>query len=102
MQKVYCLYKLKPDVQWEDYLEWSRDVDQAITREQRGVQRFNVYRMQGTRGGAAPWDVVEDIDVDSWDAWQECLARPEMADVVKGFREMADPDTAVTIYGGQI
>ncbi|ALG10629.1 hypothetical protein [Kibdelosporangium phytohabitans] len=102
MQKVYCLYKLKPGVTAEQYIEWSKGVDQAITRQQPCVHQFRVYRFEGRRGGEAPWDVIEDIDVDSWEAWEKCLTTPEMADVVKGFREMADRESAVTVFGSEI
>ncbi|TDD86374.1 hypothetical protein E1298_17495 [Actinomadura rubrisoli] len=102
VQKVYCLYKLKPGVTAEEYIEWSKTVDQAITRKQPCVHRFRVLQLAGSRGGASPWDIVEDIEVESWDAWEQCLTTPEMADVVAGFRRMADRESAVTVFGSEI
>ncbi|MBB5956972.1 hypothetical protein FHS29_003565 [Saccharothrix tamanrassetensis] len=102
VQKVYCLYKLKPGVSADEYVEWSKTVDQAITSRQDCVHRFRVFELAGSRAGASPWDVVEDIEVESWDAWQACLATPEMAEVVEGFRRMADRDSAVTVFGDEI
>ncbi|WP_242907760.1 hypothetical protein [Actinomadura terrae] len=102
MQKVYCLYKLKPGVTAEEYVEWSRTVDQAITRQQPCVHRFRVLQLGGSRGGASPWDIVEDIEVESWEAWEQCLTTPEMAEVVAGFRRMADRESAVTVFGSEI
>ncbi|RKT56130.1 hypothetical protein [Saccharothrix australiensis] len=102
MQKVYCLYKLKPGVSADEYVAWSKTVDQAITSRQECVRRFRVVKLEGSRTGAAPWDVVEDIEVESWDAWQDCLAQPAMAEVVEGFRRMADRDSAVTVFGAEI
>lgn len=102
MQKVYCMYKLKPGVTAEEYIEWSQTVDQAITRQQPCVHRFRVFQLAGSRGGPPPWDVVEDIEVESWAAWEECLATPAMADVVAGFRAMADRESAITVFGGEI
>ena len=102
MQKVLVLYKVKPGVTAEEYVEWSKTVDQAITRQQPCVQRFRVFKLEGSRGGSSPWDVVEDLEVESWDAWQECLTTPEMADVVAGFRRLADRESAVTVFGNEI
>lgn len=102
MQKVYCFYKLRDGVSAEDYVEWSKTVDQVLTREQPAVRSFRVYAMSGSRAGTPEYDVVEDIEVESWPAWLDCLAQPAMTPVVEGFRAMADRESAITIYGAEI
>ncbi|WP_146607327.1 MULTISPECIES: antibiotic biosynthesis monooxygenase family protein [Spongiactinospora] len=102
MQKIYVLYKLKPGVSPEEYIEWSKTVDQAITSKQKGVQSFRVFLLDGARGKESPWDVVEDIEADSWDAWEEVLKQPAMEAVVEGFRKYAERDSSIAIYGREI
>ena len=102
MQKVFVMYKLRPGVSIERYMEWSRTVDQVITPFQPGIQRFEVYRIKGAEKGQSPYDIVEDMEVDSWEAYQETVAGPGMARVVKDWNELADPNSAVVIFGDKI
>ena len=102
MQKVFVMYKLKPGVDVQKYIEWSKTVDQTTTPFQPGVYRFDVYRMKGAEKGESPYDIVEDVDVDSWEAWQQAVNGPGMAKVVKDWDQYGDGSTLVAIYGDKI
>lgn len=57
----------------KEYKKWSREVDQKITPSQPNVHRFEVYEIKGAEQGRSPYDIVEDIDVESFEKWQETL-----------------------------
>jgi uncharacterized protein (TIGR02118 family) len=102
VQKVFVMYKLKPDVDINEYIDWSKTTDQTITPFQPGVYRFEVYQMQGALEGDSPFDIVEDIDVDSWEQWQETNNGPGMAQIVKDWDRFGDASSLVMIYGDKI
>lgn len=103
MQKVFVMYKLRPGVSLEDYTRWSREVDQAITPSQKGCIRFEVYAIEGEENGGEPqYQIVEDIEVESWDTWQKTLKGEGMAVVAEGFPEYADESTVQLIYGSRV
>jgi uncharacterized protein (TIGR02118 family) len=102
LQKVFSMYKLRPDVKIEDYRKWSREVDQVITASQPGVHHFEVYEIKGAGKGAPPYQIVEDIDVDSFEAWQKVLSNEAMKKVGKGWANYADESTLVVIYGEKV
>ena len=102
MQKVFVMYKLKPGVDIRKYLEWSRTVDQTTTPFQPGVYRFEVYQMKGAEKGELPYQIIEDIDVESWEAWQRAVTGPGMAQVVKQWEDYGDASSVVMIYGDKI
>jgi uncharacterized protein (TIGR02118 family) len=102
VQKVFVMYKLKPGVDPREYVEWSKSVDQTTTPFQPGVYRFEVYQIKGRDGGDSPYDIVEDIDVESWEAWQQTVAGPGMAKVVTDWNNYGDADSLVAIYGDKV
>lgn len=103
MQKVFVMYNLRPGVSLEDYRKWSREVDQRITPSQEGCIRFEVYAIEGSEsGGQAPYQIVEDIEVESWDVWRETLNSKGMAVVAEGFPQYADEASVQLIYGSRV
>lgn len=103
MQKVLVMYKLRPGVTLDQYTSWSKQIDQRITPGQDGIIRFEVYAVQRVNGPeGAQYQVVEDIDVESWDAFERCVAGPGMAYVQETFPRYADESTLVTICGNRI
>ena len=102
MKKVFVMYRLKPGVSVEEYRKWSISLDQKVTPFQHGVYRFEVYEIKGAEKGESPYMVVEDIDVDSWEAWQKVVESDEMKEVVKTWSDYGDESTLVTIYGEKI
>jgi hypothetical protein len=102
MQKVFVMYKLKPGVKIEDYRKWSITLDQVVTPFQPKVHRFEVYEIEGTDKGEITYQIVEDIDVESWEAWQEVTASEGMKEVVKTWDNYGDSSTMKVLYGKKI
>jgi len=93
MQKVFVMYRLKPGVKLEDYRKWSVSIDQKVTPFQPGVHSFEVYEIEGADKGESPYQIVEDIDVESWDVWQKVLASDAMKEVIKTWADYGDEST---------
>ena len=102
MQKVFVMYKLKPGVTIEEYREWSTSVDQKITPFQPGVHRFEVYEIEGAEKGKPEYQIVEDIDVESWEEWQKTLSGEEMKKVVESWGQYGDESPLMVMYGRKI
>lgn len=102
MQKVFVSYKLKPGVSMEQYLAWSSAIDQRITPGQKGVIRFEVYRIEGAENGEPFCQIVEDIEVESYEAFAATVAGPGMAYVIETIGELVDTSTIQTVYGCKI
>ena len=102
MQKVFVMYKLKPDVTLEQYREWSVRLDQKITPFQPGVIRFEVYEIKGAAEGESPYQIVEDIEVDDWETWQKVSTGEGMKEIADTWGQYGDESTLTIIYGDKI
>ena len=102
MQKVFVMYKLKPGVTMEQYKKFSAETDRPITPHQPGVISFKVYEIKGRDKGGSPFDIVEDVDVESWDAWNKCVASEGMKKVVEEWGKVGDESSMTMIYGDEI
>lgn len=87
----------------EEYREWSATVDQVITPMQDSVIRFAPFRILGSDPEGSSVQIVEDIEVDSWEEFQKMLVESEpMRTVQEGFQRMADQSSVVTLYGDRV
>lgn len=103
MQKVFVMYDLRPGVTLDEYKRWSREVDQRVTPKQEGCIRFEVYAIEGAEGGGQPrYQIVEDIEVESWEVWERTLNGPGMASIAEDFPKYADESTVQLIYGSRV
>jgi hypothetical protein len=102
MQKVFVTYRLRQGVTLDQYKIWSREVDQRITPSQPGVIRFEVYAVEGAQSGEPYCDIVEDIEVDSYDAFAAILKSPGMSYCAETFPKFVDESTVRLIYGSRI
>lgn len=102
MQKVLIMYNLRKGVAMEDYRKWSHEVDQQITPKQEGVESFKVYEIKGSEKGNPACQIVEDVEVESWEKWQEVLKGKGMEKVVREWGRYGDADTVVVIWGDRI
>ena len=102
MQKVFVMYKLKPGVKMDDYRKWSVSLDQKVTPFQLGCHRFEVYEIEGAEKGEPEYQIVEDIDVESREAWQKVVDSEEMKEVVTTWGNYGDESTLKVIYGKKI
>jgi hypothetical protein len=71
VQKVFVSYRLRAGVGIEQYKAWSREIDQRITPGQKGIIRFEVYAIEGADKGEPFCQIVEDIEVESFEAFTE-------------------------------
>jgi hypothetical protein len=102
--KVFTMHKLKKGVIMEDYKKWSREVDQKITLAQASIRKFEVYEIKGSEEETSPFDIVEVIEVESW----ETLKKIENSEKMKRFlaeewmKKWVDKNSLVNIYGRKI
>ncbi|MCX6090270.1 MAG: hypothetical protein NTX88_07885 [Candidatus Atribacteria bacterium] len=102
MQKIFSMYRLRPGVTVEEFRKWSVSMDQKVTPFQPGVYRFEVYEIEGTDQGEITYQIVEDIDAESWEAWQKVLKSESQQEVVKTWEELCDPSSLKVFYGRKI
>ncbi|MDB5524090.1 MAG: hypothetical protein JWM58_1853 [Rhizobium sp.] len=102
MHKMYVMYNLKPGVTMEQYKLWSREIDQRITPGQPGMIRFEVYEMIGADNGEPFVQIVEDIEVEDFDAWMETCRREGMAYVESTLPNLIDESSRKIMYGKRI
>lgn len=102
MQKVFVMYNLKEGANLDEYMAWSRSRDQVVTPFQPGVIRFEVYAVAGAEKGEPPYRIMEDIEVDSWEAWQAALQGPGMAPIVAEWERYGDPGSVVMVYADKV
>lgn len=102
MQKVFVSYRLKPGVSFDRYAAWSKEVDQRITPGQAGIIRFEVYRIEGADKGEPFCQVVEDIEVESFEKFTETVNGPGMKYVLETIADIVDMSTMQTVYGSKI
>ncbi|GAB3599636.1 hypothetical protein [Microbacterium tumbae] len=103
MEKIICTYRLRPDVTLEQYSAYSKEIDQRITNGETPVIRFEVYAVEETVDGEYFCDIVEDIEVTDFAAWQEALAGENMSYPVKVlFERYIVPESLVTLRTSRI
>ena len=99
MVKVFTMYKLKPEINIKDYLEFSINLDQKVTPKQPGVHKFEVYKILGAEDDKIIYQIVEAIEVESLETFRKVLASKEMEKVEKKYNELVDQSTVKMIYG---
>ena len=102
MHKISVMYRLKQGVNIEQYKQWSKEIDQRITPGQPGMIRFEVYEIKGSDNGEPFVEVVEDIEVEDFDAWMETCRQPGMAYVQETINDLIDESTLRIVYGERI
>jgi hypothetical protein len=100
--KIFVMYNLREGVTLEDYKKWSREVDQQITPRQAPVNRFETYEIKGADPGEPKFTIVEDIEVESWEAWNAAVEGEGMKRIVADWPTLADESSAMTLYGARI
>lgn len=103
MQKVIITYKLADGVALDEYRKWSLEVDQRITAYEPSIARCEPHVVDSVDPAGTVIHIFEDIDIDSWDAYQEMSRTSEpMKIVMEGFNRLVDLDSVVTICGSRI
>lgn len=102
MDRIIALYRLKEGVTMEEYRKYSLEIDQPITSVQPGVRRFEVYAVTASGEGPLNFDIMENIEVDSWEAWQEVTKSEPMKKVVTNWPRYCDESSVLLIRGDKI
>ena len=92
MEHVFVTYRIRSR---EAYERWSRERDQVVVPAAPGIEGFEVYLVEGD--GEPPYDVVEVITVESWDAFQRALETDDMKQLGREFGDVADPASVTTL-----
>lgn len=102
--KVFTMHKLKKGVTMEDYKKWSREIDQKITLALAGVRKIEVYEILSLGNETPPFDIVEVIEVESWEASKKIENSEKLKSLIKEWMEKwVDKDSLVhDIYGRKI
>ena len=100
--KIFVMYNLREGVTLDDYKKWSREVDQQITPRQAQVNRFETYEIKGADPGEPKFTIVEDIEVESWEAWNAAVEGEGMKRIGADWPTLADESSAMTLYGARI
>tara|TARA_B100000519_G_scaffold13659_1_gene10324 strand:- start:102884 stop:103417 length:534 start_codon:yes stop_codon:yes gene_type:complete len=103
MQKVFITYRLAPGVSMDAYKEWSRTVDQRITPFQDSIDGFVPWQILGGEPDDTGVDIIEEITIEDWDAYQKMQKESsEMAVVLEGFERLVDQSTVRVYYGNRV
>lgn len=98
MAKIVVLFNLKPGVSAADYETFARETDLPIVNKLPSVRSFEVLKSQGLLGGgAAPFQYIEIIDLESLEQLGQDVSTETMRKVAATFQSMADnPQFIVT------
>lgn len=102
MMKVFISYRLAEGVSFEDYEKWSIEHDQPTASSLPGVNRYEIYKIEGSADGEPYCDIFEDIEVDDWSSWVNVSKYPIMQNVLAGFEKLGDLSDVKVIYGSPI
>jgi hypothetical protein len=100
--KVFVFYNLKEGVDVEKYKEWSRTVDQPACNNLEICHKFEVFLIEGEASGKPFYQVAEDVEVESFEAWQAALQSEEFSHVMEQWPLYGDGDSAIVMYGEKI
>jgi len=103
LTRVFALYSVREGASAEEFMSWSRTVDQVVMRRQPGVHRFEVYRVTASFRGKAPYDFVEDVEVKDWSSWLALANNEELkAQLGPEFERLIDAPNMVMICAERI
>ena len=101
MTNLFIMYKLRPDVKMEDFMEFSRNRDRPLVLKQDCVHKFDVYEMKGSRAGVVHFDIVEHLQVESWEEFKKLSDLEEVKKNGIEFKKHVDTDTVKVLHGNQ-
>lgn len=100
MPHIFMMYNVQPG-KIEEYRKHSRQIDQPTLLKQPGIRKFTVYEIKGAQG-KSPYHIVEDIEVDSWDAFLKVAASDAGKKLGEMWKKYCDEASQITVYGDPI
>jgi uncharacterized protein (TIGR02118 family) len=101
MVHIFMMYKVKPG-KMEAYRKHSHRTDQPTLKKQPGVINFTVYEIKGAQTGKSPYHIMEDIEVESWAAFEKVADSSAGKRLAELWKEYCDEPSQITIYGNPI
>ena len=99
---MFVMYKLKPGANIEDFRKFSREIDHKVTPRQKGVRSFDTFVITGADKGQPPYQIIDVLEVESYDQWLKVSASDAMKPVFEQWNKLADESSVLTIYGEKI
>jgi hypothetical protein len=97
------LIPLRPGVAQQQFVKFSATVDQPMCLAQDVVLGFDAFAVVRRDPGAPAVDIVEVMEVASWDRWVDVRDNLEgLKPVTEGFEALVDPATVRTIFGTRV
>lgn len=95
MVELMIYYKLKKGVRIEDFIKYSREVDQPILNEQKGIVEVKVSEASKLEpdNSNPDFDIVENIFVESYERWLEIVDNDEMSENGEQWLKLCDVDS---------
>lgn len=87
---VFITYRLRPEASIEEFRKYSRELDQPTVTSQPGVISERVYEVQGTGRGDPEYHILEDIEVESWDAWLKASSGEAIGALYQQWKQLCD------------
>jgi len=100
--RVFSFYRLNEGVDIDEFMAWSRRVDQPTCQRMESCLSFEVFLVRGEKRGQDFYDVVEDIEVESWQAWQDTLTSPEFEQVSIDWPKYGDESSLLIVHCDKI
>ena len=101
MVHIFMMYNVKPG-KMEEYRKHSRQTDQPTVKKAPGIRNFSVYEIKGAWHGNSPYQIVEDIEVDSWADFEKFAASETGKNLGKMWNEYCDESSQITVHGDPI
>jgi hypothetical protein len=94
--RVFTLYRLNDGVDVEEFKRWSLEVDQPTCHRMESCHRFEVHLITGGSQGDVSFDVIEDIDVESWEGWQRDQASEGFSQIREEWPRFGDAGSLIS------
>lgn len=97
------LIPLRPGAEQSRFVRFSAEVDQPTLLAQDVVRGFNAYAVTRRDERAPSVDIVEVMEVESWEQWVDVRDNLEaLKPVTDGFDQLVDATTVRTLFGTRI
>ena len=92
----------RPAVSFGEYCRWSREVDQLTLHASGKVSDFRVFSTKAATDSVETYSIVEVIDVDNLEAWQEVAALPHVTAPGPDFERFVDLSSLCILHCEEI
>jgi hypothetical protein len=97
------LIPLRDGVSQHEFTRFSANVDQPICLAQQVVHGFDAFAVVRRDPDAPAVDIVEVMEVESWEKWVQVRDNLEaMKPVMQGFERLVDPAAVRTIFAKRV